>query len=124
MEKLNIRYLCQTIGNLETERRMHEAGWRSINVRKDRVLYTELHGIDSRNNQKTMNKDELHYTWDEARLHWFWWEKLDLNQRRPKPTDLQSAPFDRALAFSHIGGFSRNRTWDAQIFSLPLYQLS
>ena len=25
-----------------------------------------------------------------------WWEKLDLNQRRPKPTDLQSAPFDRS----------------------------
>ena len=53
-----------------------------------------------------------------------WWEKLDLNQRRPKPTDLQSAPFDRTQAFSHIGGPSRNRTWDAQIFSLPLYQLS
>ena len=31
-----------------------------------------------------------------------WWEKLDLNQRRPKPTDLQSAPFDQTQAFSHI----------------------
>ena len=31
-----------------------------------------------------------------------WWEKLDLNQRRPKLTDLQSAPFDQTQAFSHI----------------------
>ena len=31
-----------------------------------------------------------------------WWEKLDLNQRRPKPTDLQSAPFDQTQAFSRI----------------------
>ena len=53
-----------------------------------------------------------------------WWEKLDLNQRSLSATDLQSAPFDQTQAFSHIGGLSRNRTWDAQIFSLPLYQLS
>ena len=33
-----------------------------------------------------------------------WWEKLDLNQRRPKPTDLQSAPFDQTQAFSHMVG--------------------
>lgn len=25
-----------------------------------------------------------------------WWEKLDSNQRRPKPADLQSAPFDHS----------------------------
>ena len=25
-----------------------------------------------------------------------WWERLDLNQRRTKPTDLQSAPFDHS----------------------------
>ena len=31
-----------------------------------------------------------------------WWEKLDLNQRRPKPADLQSAPFDQTQAFSHM----------------------
>ena len=31
-----------------------------------------------------------------------WWEKLDLNQRRLSPTDLQSAPFDQTQAFSHI----------------------
>ncbi len=31
-----------------------------------------------------------------------WWEKLDLNQRRPKSADLQSAPFDRTQAFSRI----------------------
>ena len=31
-----------------------------------------------------------------------WWEKLDLNQRRPKPTDLQSAPFGQTQAFCHI----------------------
>ena len=36
-----------------------------------------------------------------------WREKLDLNQRRPKPTDLQSAPFDQAQAFSLIW-------WDLQ----------
>ena len=30
-----------------------------------------------------------------------------MNQRRPKPTDLQSAPFDRTQAFSHIW-------WDLQ----------
>lgn len=54
-----------------------------------------------------------------------WWEKLDLNQRRPKPTDLQSAPFDHSGILPYvIGGASRNQTWDAQIFSLPLYQLS
>lgn len=52
-----------------------------------------------------------------------WWEKLDLNQRRPKPTDLQSAPFDQTQAFSHIGGPSRNRTRDAQLFRLPLSRL-
>ena len=32
-----------------------------------------------------------------------WWEKLDLNQRSLAATDLQSAPFDQTLAFSHIG---------------------
>ena len=31
-----------------------------------------------------------------------WWEKLDLNQRRPKPANLQSTPFDQTQAFSHI----------------------
>ena len=36
-----------------------------------------------------------------------WWEKLDLNQRSLSATDLQSAPFDRALAFSLIW-------WDLQ----------
>ena len=39
-----------------------------------------------------------------------WWEKLDLNQRRPKPTDLQSAPFDRTQAFSRAGARSETRT--------------
>ena len=32
-----------------------------------------------------------------------WWRKLDLNQRRPKPTDLQSAAIDQALPFLHMG---------------------
>ena len=31
-----------------------------------------------------------------------WWEKLDLNQRSLSATDLQSAPFDRTQAFSHM----------------------
>ena len=32
----------------------------------------------------------------------FWWEKLDLNQRSLAATDLQPAPIDQTLAFSHI----------------------
>ena len=34
----------------------------------------------------------------------FWWEKLDLDQRRPRPTDLQSAPFAQTQAFSRMVG--------------------
>ena len=32
----------------------------------------------------------------------YWWEKLDLNQRSLAATNLQSAPFDQAQAFSHM----------------------
>lgn len=31
-----------------------------------------------------------------------WWEKLDLNQRRPKPTVLRTAPIDQTQAFSRM----------------------
>ena len=37
-----------------------------------------------------------------------WWEKLDLNQRRLAPADLQSASFDQTWIFSRDGGTSRN----------------
>ena len=36
------------------------------------------------------------------RIVFLWWEKLDLNQRSLAATDLQSAPIDQTLAFSHM----------------------
>ena len=36
------------------------------------------------------------------RIVLLWWEKLDLNQRSLAATDLQSAPIDQTLAFSHM----------------------
>ena len=54
----------------------------------------------------------------------FWWEKLDLNQRRPKPTDLQSAPFDRTLAFSPVGAPSETRTPGPGIKGAVFFQLN
>ena len=36
------------------------------------------------------------------RTVFLWWEKLDLNQRSLAATDLQPAPIDQTLAFSHM----------------------
>ena len=41
---------------------------------------------------------------DKAGILNVWWERLDLNQRRREPTDLQSAPFDRTPALSRMVG--------------------
>ena len=47
------------------------------------------------------------------------WTNAALRQR------IYSPPLLTRLRHSPVcGGLSRNRTWDAQIFSLPLYQLS
>ena len=43
----------------------------------------------------------------EKSVAFFWWEKLDLNQRSLAATELQSAPFDRTQAFSRMW-------WDLQ----------
>lgn len=42
------------------------------------------------------------------RIVFLWWEKLDLNQRRPKPAGLQPAPIDLSGTLP-CGGTSRNR---------------
>ena len=63
-----------------------------------------------------------------------WWAGLDSNQRRHKPTDLQSVPFNHSGTYPcalslHVhtpddGATHRNRTDNLPITSRMLYQLS
>jgi hypothetical protein len=59
-----------------------------------------------------------------------WWRELDLNQRRHKPADLQSAPFSHSgippgsSLYTKIGAGEGTRTPNLLITNQLLYQLS